>query len=128
MAVAPGYKGVVTSWAAPNNAILALWKPMRFAVSVAGDALEGTGFAAGGAVVRTYNKGLRSWTGQIEGYPATPVGGHLGTFSGSNVYVTNPRSFEITIEAGVLEDTAFQPTNNWRVFQPGLLGWQVQWE
>ena len=130
MAVVAGYKGFVTSWGSPNDAILSLFAPMSFSAQISAEQYDSTAFVAGStsAVVRTRVKGLREWTASIEGYNATPVAGHLGTFTGTNIYATNPKSWEVTINADALETTTFQPSSQWKTFVPGLVNWALTYE
>lgn len=128
MAAVPGYKGYITSWASPNDTLLALWKPMGITVNATAEAYDSTAFASGGAAVRTKIKGLREWTAEVEAYPATPVAGHLGTLTATNIYDVHPRGWEITINADALETTEFQPSNNWKTFRAGLVSWSLNYE
>jgi hypothetical protein len=128
MAAAPGYKGFVSSWATPNDTTLALFKPMAFTCQINGEEYDSTGFASGGQAVRSRVKGVRDWTVELDAYNATPTAGHLGNFTGTNIYATNPRGWDITINSDSLDTTPFQPSGDWRTFSPGLVSWQLNYE
>lgn len=128
MAVTTGLTGAVASWAGTfNAAMLALIKPATFSMNNPGIALDTTGFTVGNAgVVKTKIPGLRSWSGSIGGYLATPATGILGNLSTSgSEYVANVRAWDMSLTCDVIgsggEATGFNPTGGWMDMYPGLV-------
>lgn len=129
MAVSIGTQGQVVSWAGTfNAAMLALVKPAAFTLNQQAQEFDTTGFSSTNtAIASTFLKGLRQWSGSLEGWNATPVHGVVGSVSGT-AYSANFRSWGIDIECDAKDTTSGTITNYWRTWKPGLQRWSGFYE
>lgn len=129
MAASIGVQGQVVSWAGTfNAAMLALIKPAAFTITQQAQEFDTTGYnSSNAAIASDYLRGLRQWSGSIEGFNATPVNGIAALISGT-AYSTNARAWGIDIECDAKDTTAWTVTNSWRTFKPGLQRWSGFYE
>lgn len=129
MAASIGVQGQVVSWAGTfNSAMLALFKPAAFTITQQAQEFDTTGYnSSNQAIASDYLKGLRQWSGSIEGFNATPVNGVAASISGT-AYSANARAWGIDIECDAKDTTAWSVTNYWRTFKPGLQRWSGFYE
>lgn len=130
MAGTIGVTGEVSSWIGTvNAAVLAQMKPAAFTLNQTAQEFDTTGYDASDNLViaSTYLKGLRGWSGTMEGFHSTPVAGTVASISGTS-YSANARSWDIQIECDAKDVSAFTQTNNWRTFLPGLQRWSGSYE
>jgi len=129
MAASIGVQGQVVSWAGTfNSAMLQLFKPAAFTITQQAQEFDTTGYnSTNDIVASSYLRGLRQWSGTIEGFNATPISGVAASISGT-AYSTNARAWGIDIECDAKDTTAWTVTDSWRTFKPGLQRWSGFYE
>lgn len=99
-------------------------KPYQASLAISGAVSSALGF---GDVFDAVANGQRSWTGSFSGrYPAaTPSYGNTGLVTFASGYVTNVRSWSMSITAGVEDTSDF---GDWATAAPGVISWTGSWE
>jgi len=98
-------------------------KPYSASVTLAGEALDGTGFASTAPIAMENLAGLREWSGTFAGkYPkAAPASGHEGFVTVAGGYVLGCHSWTITASATEHDHSGFSSTPpTWKDFASGL--------
>lgn len=78
------------------------------------------GGVQGGTPATAFTKGLRTWNARIRGYQASPTAGYNGSVThGTTAYVTNVRSWGLTVVRPVIDTTDFGNSSRWQTSVPG---------